>query len=177
MVKGSDRSRGFSIGELERLPWRMLARVCTDTMVQAHYRKVAERRLSQRIERLTLGEQVALARVAPKAVLADLARLREPAVIEALLGNPRTTSADIIELLGDRDLPPAVLRIVAEHHRWGGYVPVRVLLVSHFSTPVHTALKVLATLPKEDVRRLLEEGSLPPVVAIQAGRLQWRKTK
>ena len=176
-MNGSDRGHGLSIGELDRIPWRRLARVCTDARVPAHLRKVAENRLSLRLERLALGEQVALARIAPRAVLPDLAGLGKALVFAAVLGNPRLTFKDLIQILRDRDLPPELLRLVGEHHRWGEPAPVRTLLVAHPATPVHTALKVLASLPREDVRRLLEEGSLPPVVAIQAGRLQGGKTE
>lgn len=171
MVTGSDHGRRYSIGELDGLPWRRLAQVCSNTTVPAHFRKVAERRLALRVERLALGEQIALARIAPRAVLADLVRLREGQVFEAVLGNPKTTFADLIDFLRDRELPPAALRHVGEHHHWGEPVEVRSMIVAHPSTPVHTALTVLATLPEKEVRRLLGEGPLPPVVAIQARRL------
>lgn len=177
MVTGSDHSGRFSIGELDRLPWRSLARVCTDTRIPAHIRKTAERRLSLRVERLALGEQVALARIAPRSALADLARLRESSVFEALLGNPRTTFADLADFLRDRELPPEVLRAIGEHHHWGEPVSVRELVVTHPSTPVHTALTVLATLPKPVLGRLLAEGTLPQVVAIHAGRLHGGATE
>ncbi len=166
-----------SIDRLDRLPWRKLAQVCTDTRVPAYERKLAEKRLALRVERLTLGEQVALARVAPRAVLGDLANLREPTVFGALLSNPRITGDDLMGILQDEDLPPEVLRLVAEHHRWGGLVPVRVVLVNHRCTPVHTALTVLADLPREEVRRLLDQGALPPLLEIQARRLQGDKTE
>lgn len=172
MGEGASGSRGTSIGELDRLPWRRLARFCADTRVPAHHRKVAEQRLALRIEGLALGAQIALARIAPRAVLADLARLREPAVFEAIMGNPRTTVADMTAFLQDPDQSPEILRSAAEHHRWGATIPLRILLVTHPATPVHTALTVLAALPEGEVSRLLADGSLPPVVAIQAGRRQ-----
>jgi hypothetical protein len=167
----------ISIDRLDRLPWRKLAQVCTDTRVPAHERKLAEKRLSLRVERLTLGERVALARVAPRAVLGDLARLRELAVFGALLSNPRTTGDDLMEILQDEELPPDVLRLIAEHHQWGGLVPIRVVLVTHRSTPVHTALTVLADLPRKQVRTLLDQGALPPILEIQARRMQESNTE
>ena len=170
MAKGAGGSRDYSIGELDRLPWRRLAQVSTDTLIPAHHRKVAEQRLALRIQGLALGEQIALARIAPGAVLADLARLREPAVFQALMGNPRTTVGDMTAFLQDPHQTPEILRSAAEHHRWGATIPLRILLVTHQASPVHAALTVLTTLPEAEVRRLLAEGSLPPVVAIQAAR-------
>ena len=170
-------SREYSIGNLDRLPWRTLARICSDTLVPAHHRKLAERRLTLKIEGMALGEQVALSRVAPHGALAGLARLRQPAVFLALLGNPWLTNDDITAFLQDPEQSPDLLRLVAENHRWGETVPIRTLLVCHRSTPVHTALTVLAALPEKVVRRLLDEGSLPPVVAIQAERLHVGKTE
>lgn len=171
MGTGSDHNSGFSIGELDQLPWRRLAEVCIDTRVEAHLRKRAEQRLALRVERLALGEQVALARVAPRSALAGMARLREPSVFDALLGNPRTTFADLTDFLQDRGLPPEALRAVGEHHHWGEPLAVRELIVTHPSTPVHTALTVLSTLPEKVVRRLLTESGLPTIVAMQARRL------
>ena len=177
MVKGSDRSRALTIGEMDRLSWRELAQVCIDTMVQAHFRKLAERRLAQRLPGMALGEQVSLARVAPRAVLPDLTGLGEAAVFEAVLGNPRLTFPDLTGFLRNPDLPPDLLRLVGEHHHWGEPVSIRTILVAHPSTPVHTALTLLATLPEKDVRRLLADRSLPPVVSIQAERICGGKTE
>jgi hypothetical protein len=67
--------------------------------------------------------------------------------------------------------PAEVLRVLAASERWISRPAIRDAVLSHRRTPVHSALKVLAAMHAPEIRRLLAEKSLPPVVRFGAKRI------
>jgi hypothetical protein len=92
-------------------------------------------------------------------------------VIEALLSNPRLLEADVVTIVRREKTPAEVLRVVAANERWISRPAIRVRVLCHRHTPVHAALKVLSRLSAPEIRKLLVEKPLPPVVRSGAERI------
>lgn len=163
--------RTLALRLLSLLLWRDQLRVATDVRLQMPLRAAAESRLRERLPELELGERISLARSAPPALLSVLSDDDNHRVIEALLSNPRLLEADVVTIVRREKTPAEVLRAVAANERWIARPAVRVHLLCHRRTPVHSALKVLSRLSAPEIRKLLVEKPLPPVVRFGAERI------
>jgi hypothetical protein len=163
--------RTLSLRLLSLLLWRDQLRVATDLRLQMPLRAAAESRLRERLPELELGERVSLARGAPPGLLSVLAGDESHRVIEALLSNPRLLEADVVTIVRREKTPAEVLRVVAANERWISRPAIRVRILCHRHTPVHSALKVLSRLSAPEIRKLLVEKPLPPVVRFGAERI------
>ncbi len=163
--------RTLSLRLLNLLLWRDQLRVATDMRLHMPLRAAAESRLRERLPELELGEKISLARSAPAGLLSVLAADESHRVVGALLSNPRLLEAEVVGIVRREKTPPEVLRVVAASERWISRPSVRVGVLCHPRTPVHSALKVLASLPAHEIRKLLAEKPLPPVVRFGAERV------
>jgi hypothetical protein len=152
------------------LYWRDLARVASNPHVKPLLRRKAERILVLRCGDFTLGERIALARIAPRGVIGQLRKEQDPAVIRALLDNARLTEEDVLSM-ASLSRAPDVLRSLGEHHVWGRRYTVRMALLANRRIPVQTALRILPTLPARDVEGLSQRQGVPRVVRVAARRL------
>ncbi len=163
--------RTLSLRLLSLLLWRDQLRVATDMRLQMPLRAAAESRLRERLLELELGEKISLARSAPRGLLSVLAVDENHRVIAALLSNPRLLEADVAAIVRREKTPVEILRVVAASERWISRPSVRVGVLCHPRTPVHSALSVLAGLSVPEIRKLLAEKPLPPVVRFGAERI------
>jgi hypothetical protein len=163
--------RTLSLRLLSLLLWRDQLRVATDMRLQMPLRAAAESRLRERLPELELGEKISLARTAPAGLLAVLARDDSHRVIAAVLSNPRLLEADVAAIVRREKTPVEILRVVAASERWIFRPSIREGVLTHPRTPVHSALKVLAAMPIQEIRKLLAEKPLPPVVRFGAERI------
>jgi hypothetical protein len=163
--------RTLSLRLLSLLLWRDQLRVATDMRLQMPLRAAAESRLRERLPELELGEKISLARTAPPGLLSVLAADGSHRVIAALLSNPRLLEVDVVAIVRREKTPPEVLRVVAASERWISRPSIRLGVLCHPRTPVHAALKVLASLSPREIRKLVVEKPLPPIVRFGAERI------
>lgn len=146
--------RGLSLGRalnlLPTLPWLSLLHLAQQPRTSPRIRRESERRLISRIQRLTLGEKVALARLAHRPLFRKLVTCGDPQVLTALLDNPRTVENDVLLILNDPGTPRDVARILAGHERWGSRYEVRREVVCSPVAPVPVALAALVRLRRND---------------------------
>lgn len=158
--------RGLSLGHaldlLATLPWVSLLRVAQEPKAPPVVRRHAERKLLEKIPKLTLGEKIALARRAHRPVLRSLLSGADPEVLVALLENGRLVENDVLLMInrgcGGR---PEVFREIARHRRWGSCPGVRVALATTAEAPLPVALAALVQLSTGELRRLLRRPGLP----------------
>lgn len=155
---------------LRLLYWRDLAQVAANPGVRPRLRRNAERILVLRCGDFTLGERIALARIASRGVIGELRREEDPSVVRALLDNSRVTEEDVLAIASQSRIP-AVLRCLGDHHLWGRRYPVRMALLANRRIPVQTALRLLPTLPRRDVEGLAQRQGVPRLVRVAARRL------
>lgn len=132
--------------------WRDLMVLALDARLRPTLRRAAETHLLARLGEMAVGEKVTLARRASPGVLAQLRHDPNPRVIAALLDNPRLTEGVLVPALQSATTPPAVLDLIAGDRRWGVRYALRVALARNPRTPLETALRILPTLRKADLK-------------------------
>lgn len=153
---------------LPSLFWRDLARLGAAVRTPPRVRQAADRLLTVRLPRLTLGEKISLGRIAGAGVLPHLLRTGHPRVVEATLRNPRLTGAAVLALARDAGAPPEVLGLLARDPRWGVSYPVRQVLAENPATPRAVALAMLPHLRKADLAAVARSVRVPQQIRRRA---------
>jgi hypothetical protein len=156
---------GFNFGRaldfLSTLPWTSLLSLSQSPRTPPVVRRQAERKLLAQLVSMALGEKVALAKRAHRAIFQVLIGTGDGQVLSALLNNPRMVENDILVILNTSKPPPEFFGELAGHRKWGPYIRVRRGLVECPNTPLPVALSVLVQLSVTELRRILERPDLP----------------
>lgn len=159
---------GFTFGRaldlMGTLPWSSLLTLSQTPRTPPVVRRQAERKLLNLLVSMSLGEKIALARRAHRAIFQVLIGLGDGQVLSALLNNPRLVENDILVILNTSEPPPAFFGELARHRKWGPYFQVRRALVVCPHTPLPVALSVLVQLPVAELRHAQERRDLPEKV-------------
>lgn len=150
------------------LYWRDLVRVGSDTRIHPRVRRAADIQLAHRLPGLAVGERMAIARRAGTTVLNRLRHDPDPRVMEALLENPRLTEGQLAPVVSSPATRPSVLALIARNRRWGRRYALKVGLCRNPTTPVPTALELVATLKKVDLRAVASDLRLAPALRRRA---------
>jgi hypothetical protein len=148
--------------------WRDLVALGADSRVRAPVRRAADLQLAARLPELAAGEKMAIARRAGAGLLACLRHDPSPRVIAALLDNPRLTEGLLAPVVHSERTAPPVLDLIAADRRWGVRYDLRLGLCRNPRTPVATALRLLPSLRKEDLRAVAGSLGLAPLVRHRA---------
>jgi hypothetical protein len=124
----------------------------------------AEEILIKRLESLSSGEKMSLARRASGRVVRALLLDPEARVIQTALQNPRLTEAQIVQTLMGSRSPSVLVRAVCEHPKWSLRHEIRVALLRNEKTPARFGEEFARTLPAAQVKEILQTSSLPQVV-------------
>jgi hypothetical protein len=167
--------RADALRLLEDLPWRDLVDVGRETRAPAPVRHAANRRVLERLPKLSLGEKTALARLADRALAAALLDGGEVDVLAALLGNPRLVEEDLTAWLIVRRPTEAQLVLLSRSERWMVRTAVRTAFLLSRRVPRAIALSVLTGSERPVWERLAEDSSADPLLAACARSLLSRE--
>ncbi len=175
-------SRGVSLARamdlLSTLPWVSLLRVAQEPKAPPVVRRHAEKKLLDRLPKLTLGEKIALARRAHRPVLRTLLAVRDPQVLEALLDNPRLVENDVVLMVNSGVARSAeVYQAIARHHRWGSCREIGRVLASSPDVPLPLALSAAVRLSTEELRRMVRRPDLAEPVRAALWELVARRRR
>jgi len=126
---------------------------------------------------LSLGERKALARRPTRKSLEKLLADPHPAVIRALLGNPKLVEDDVVRLAARRPALPEVLTEVARAARWAHRVRVRMALLLNPDMPVELATPFLLLLTGPELKQVVEAPYLALTLRSAARDLLLRRGK
>jgi len=171
MVAHPHTPKTLAMSLVKYLFWRELARLVSNAQVDPMVRRMSEVTLRDRLHEITLGERIALARMAPREVIKALRSETDEQVMRALLENPRLTEEDVILVAGSVKTPPKILVLVARSERWTSRRPVRLALVRNPRVPPRNTLPLLNGLLDREIKTLLAHRNLPSVVRKAAARL------
>ncbi|MCU0302842.1 MAG: hypothetical protein MUC56_02135 [Thermoanaerobaculales bacterium] len=157
------------------LAWTSLVAVSQHPRTPPPVRRQAERKLILMVPSMTLGEKVALARRAHRALFPALTSAGDEKILEALLDNPRLVENDIVVLVNTGRPPVDVLTAIARHRRWGRSHAIRRAIVECPRSPLPLALSVLVQLPRRDQRHIAERVDVPERVRTAADALSTRE--
>jgi len=155
---------------LSHLFWKDLLEVSVNLQVSPVIRRQTERMLQVRVEELSLGEKIALARRAPRRVILSLFHSDDPKVLRSVLGNLTLIEQDAVNIAGASKTSGDVLAYLALHPKWGVRRAVRQALIRNPRTPVPVALRLIGGLPRRDLQDLIRDAAVPKIVRVGAER-------
>lgn len=155
---------------LPQLPWRPLARLAAQVRTPPRVRRSAEKWLAERWPALSLGERIALARIAPRGLLADWSRDAERPVFRAILDNPRMVEGILVAVAQRASTSPEILRQLAAHRRFGRRYGVRLAICRNPQAPFDLVRGLLRGLSRPHLRSLSRDPRTPRPVRRAADR-------
>jgi hypothetical protein len=161
LVEHPRTPRHISVPMVRHLFTFDLMQVALTPVVPADIKMAAEESLINRLERLSQGERLSLARRASGRIAAALLSDSETRVIHAALENSRVTESAVIKALMRRNASAAFVRAVCHDERWSPRREVRVALLRNEKTPLSRALEFSRSLPAALVREILHCSHLP----------------
>jgi hypothetical protein len=126
------------------------------------------RTVPRKLADIPLGRRRSLARVSDVVLLEQLARDPDPIVITNLLKNPRLREEDVLRMAALRPVAETTLIEIHKSPRWAPRLRVRIALARNPYCPVDIAVKVLAGVPKADLREIRQDTRLHAEVRGQA---------
>jgi hypothetical protein len=164
-------ARALKLNLLHFLRWRDLARVVEDPHQLPPVKRAAETLLKRRIEEMSVGEKIALARIAAPGVIPTLCSDLHPDVIAALMINPRLTEEEVLAICSEERASAAALSAVGSSSRWSGRHAVRMALLRNAATPAKVSLEFLDNLSGADLREIIALPATPRLVRATARQL------
>jgi hypothetical protein len=164
--------KALSLRLLAQLPWRALATVAATPWVPSVVRLRGEALLAEALPDLKLGERIALARIATRALVVRLISDPDRQVVEAALLNPRLTPEDLLATIRRAAVPRLLLEAAAASARWQESYALRLALVLQTRTPIAVALAQVSGLTGRDLARVEAADGLVPLVRAAARRVR-----
>ena len=140
-------------------------------VVQWCWRSSANRRILEKLPKLSLGEKAALARIADRALVGPLLDDGEVDVLAALLSNPRLVEEDLTAWLLVRHPKEGSLVHLASNERWMARTAVRTAVLLSPRTPRAISLSLLRASVRSVLERLSMDPSADPLLAACARTL------
>jgi hypothetical protein len=138
-----------------------LMRVALASTVAGDIQRAAEDVLIHRMEAISSGETLSLARQASGRVAAALLTKQEPRILRAALENARLTDTLVIRALTRPDSSPELVHTVCHHPKWSLRREVRIALLRQEHTPTGRALEFSRSLPIPLLKEILQNSQLP----------------
>lgn len=163
-------SRAMSL--ITTLPWTSLLALAQSPRTPPLVRRQTERRIQQRLQQMTLGEMIALARRAHRPLLGNLIATGDEMILTALLDNPFLVENDVVVLVNTTSVPVGLFSALARHHRWARAYRVRQAVAASSDAPLPIALSALVGLRPGDVARIAGRIDVPAPIREAASALK-----
>ena len=161
LVEHPRTPRHIALPMLRRLFVFELMRVALEPTVAADLKLVAEEVLVGKLETLSLGESINLARRASSGVAGALLQNQHRAVIEAALQNPRMTEASIAKALAKPEVSALLLSMLVEHPKWSLRRDLQTAILRRPEANEEIVTKVATKLPISAILELLDAVHFP----------------
>lgn len=153
--------RHISIPMLPHLFTFDLMQVALRPAVAADIKVAAENALIHRLEKLSSGEKLSLARRASGRIAERLLSDSESRVVGVALENARLTESSVIKTIAMHDSSPELINAVCHHPKWSLRLEIRTALLRHRDTPENKAREFAADLPVGRLQEVLQDSELP----------------
>jgi hypothetical protein len=138
-----------------------LMKIALTPVVPADIKMAADEALINRLETISTGERLTLARRASGRVAGALLADSESRVMTTALENSRLTEAAIIKAVTRSDSPAPFVEAVCRHPKWSVRREIRMALLRNAKTPLARAVEFARSLPANVVREILNGSHLP----------------
>jgi len=125
----------------------------------------------QLIKTMSTGEKVALAVKGNKSARNILIRDRNRVVAVAAISAPAITEPEAVNAANSRTVHQDVIGYISRHKDWMKNYQIKVALVGNPKTPLPTAMRLVPTLQKRDLRNISKSKNVPMGVRTLATRL------
>jgi hypothetical protein len=149
--------RHITIPLLRRLFTFDLMQVALTPAVAADVKRAAEEQLLNRLESVSLGERISLARRASGRVAAALLLDAESRVISTALDNSHLVEALVVTALMKHDAPESLFALTSEHPKWSLRKDVQIALLRSEKTPLERAAELAGNFSLEFLREIAPE--------------------
>ena len=137
-----------------------LMNVALSPSVPADLKNAADDVLISRLESISAGERLTLARRASGQVAGSLLLGDDPRILRAALDNSRLTEALVIKAVNSPKASAAFVEMVCAHSKWSVRKEVRIALLRSDQTSLASAVKFARSLPILLVREILQASKL-----------------
>jgi hypothetical protein len=164
IIRHPKTPRYVSLSLIRKLFTFDLMEVALTPEVAGDLKMAAEEALVNRLETISAGEKLSLARRASGRVASALLLNTEPRIMTAALENPRLTDVLVTRTLLSQGASLALVRTVCSHPKWSLRREIRIALLSNEHTPPEHAIEFARSLPNDVVREILGNSNLSETV-------------
>lgn len=138
-----------------------LMRFTMTPVAPADLRRVADELIVSRLNSITLGERIALARRSSEMVAGALLLNKETRVWKTALDNPRLTESSLMKAVQRSTATPAFVDAVCRHSKWSVRAEIRLVLLRTAHLPLAKAIEFASRLPPAQLSDILHASRLP----------------
>ena len=138
-----------------------LMQVALTPAVAPDIKRVAEDQIVLRLETISPGERLTLAKQGSNRVAEALLCDAEARIVEAALLNPRMTEASIVKAIGRDDAPAHFIDQACRHPKWSLRREIQLALLKSEHTPFARVLAFVQTFSTQTIRDILKHSRLP----------------
>ena len=161
IVRHPKTPRYVSLSLIRKLFTFDLMQVALTPVVAGDLKMAAEEVLIHRLETISAGEKLSLARRASGRVASQLLLAAEPRIIHAALENPRLTEDLVTKALLRNEASAELVSAVCAHSKWSLRREVRIALLRNEHTALEHAVEFAKSLPNDLVGEILQNSKLP----------------
>jgi len=144
-----------------------LMHIALEPTIAADIKLAAEEALVARLETISSGERLSLARRASTRVAAALLCDPEQRVVDAALDNARLTEVWVVRALQKGRAPEGLVEAVCRHPKWSLRRDVQIALLRNQHTPAARAIYFAKSLPTEVLRDIVSHARISATVKIE----------
>ncbi len=139
-----------------------LLQVALQPAVPADVKMAIEQAIIDRLENMSLGERITLAKRGSRKIAERLLSDAEQAVVDLALANGHLTEACVVRtLMLSEEVDEQFVKKVAEHRKWSLRTDVRAALLRNPKTPMAVAIRLVQALPADVAREALVNSNVP----------------
>lgn len=147
--------RHVSVPLLRRLFVFDLMQVTLTPAIAADIKRAAEDQLLIRLETLSIGEKITLAKRASGRVVAALLQGEDARVVAPALENAQLTEPLVVGALLTPHAPEVLFKLTSEHRNWSQRPEVQLALLRSEKTPIVRAQEFAKNFSEEQLRQIL----------------------
>jgi hypothetical protein len=153
--------RHVSMPIIRRLYTFELMQIALTPVVPADLKMFCEEQLIGRLESISSGERLSLARRGSTRIAAALLLDAEARVIETALQNPHLVEEVVVKAIANDDAPCALIEAVSRHQKWSLRRDVRAALLRNEKTPMARVITFAEEMSTRELRHTLLHSRLP----------------
>jgi hypothetical protein len=167
--------RFVSIPIANRLFAFELLRISVMPSVAADLKIACDNAIISRLESVSAGERIALARQGSTKLAGAMLNDPEARIIASALDNPRMTELEIVKALKLEQVSQSLIAQVCEHRKWGLRTEIQVEVLKAAHTPLAKAILMAEKLPPATVTDVLNNSRLPAHIRAYLLEMQVRR--